>query len=66
MNNLCECPVCKGTGKYKLPHKMKVDSMEIKKEIAFKLRERGYSIRQIMVALGYKSPLSIQLFLKKN
>lgn len=62
----CECPICKGTGKYDLPKKMQVDSAEIKKRLAVELRAKGYSIRQIMTALGYKSPISIQLMLKTD
>jgi len=58
------CPVCQGTGKFELPAKMKIDSGGIKKKLAIELRKKGYSIRQIQVCLGYKSPRSIQLLLK--
>lgn len=64
-NHLDICPVCKGSGKYELPSKMQIDSMEIKKKLAKELQKKGYSIRQIQVALGYKSPRSIQIFLKR-
>lgn len=58
------CPICNGTGKFELPAKMQLDSMELKKHLAIELHKKGYSIRQIQVALGYKSPRSIQIFLK--
>jgi hypothetical protein len=57
------CPICNGTGKFELPSKMQIDSMELKKHLAIELHKKGYSIRQIQVALGYKSPRSIQVFL---
>ena len=60
-----ECPICHGSGEFELPAQIKIDSVEIKRRIAIELREKGYSIRQIQVSLGYKSPLSVQLFLKK-
>ena len=59
-----ECPICKGTGDFELPAKMQIDSMELKKHLAIDLHKKGYSIRQIQAALGYKSPRSIQIFLK--
>ncbi len=61
----CVCPICNGSGKFQLPRKIQIDSAEIKKQMAIKLREKGYSIRQIQVALGYKSPRSISIILKK-
>lgn len=36
-----------------------VDVSEIRKELTLKLREKGYSIRQIQRALEYKSPRSV-------
>lgn len=60
------CPICKGTGKIEIPARLPVDGYEIKKRIARELHEKGYSVRQIMRALGYKSPRSIQLMLKEE
>jgi hypothetical protein len=59
-----DCPICKGTGTFELPAKMQLDSMELKKHLAIELHKKGYSVRQIQKALGYKSPRSIQIFLK--
>lgn len=53
------CPICNGTGKFKLPFKMKIDNYEIKKQIALELHKRGYSMRQIQKALNYKNVRSI-------
>lgn len=46
------------------PIRTDIDQLEIKKAIAIGLREKGYSYRQIMKALGYKSVRSISLLLK--
>jgi hypothetical protein len=59
------CPICKGTGKFEMPNKIKIDTVEIKRHLAVQLRKKGYSLRQIQKALGYKSVLSIQYLLKK-
>ena len=63
--NKSKCPICNGTGEYELPlpARMKVDKTEIKKRIAIELHAKGYSIRQIMRALDYKSPRSIQVLI---
>lgn len=61
---LCDCPVCKGSGKFKLPYGMEIDSLEIKTRLTKELRKKGYSIRQIQIALGYKSPRSISKILE--
>jgi hypothetical protein len=46
------------------PNHKEVDMIEVKKEMAVKLHAKGYSYRQIMKALGYKSTRSISLLLK--
>lgn len=46
------------------PFKLQIDSVEIKKEIALKLRAKGYSLRQIQNVLGYKSVRSVHLLVK--
>lgn len=53
------CPICHGTGNIKRPHGMQKD-MELKRNHAKSLRDSGYSIREICVLMGYKSPRSIQ------
>lgn len=64
MRTIC-CPVCKGTGKLEDRSLLnKAKEIERKKNAAIKLREIGYSIREIQRMLGYKSPRSIHLFLK--
>lgn len=42
------------------------DKTQERREMALTLREAGYSIRQIMRALGYKSPRSVVLALRKQ
>jgi acetoacetate decarboxylase len=60
------CPVCNGTGIYCLPQKMSIDVLEIKRKILLDLRSKGYSIRQIQRALGYKSPHSVHLIIEQH
>lgn len=59
------CPICNGSGKVDFPYKLQIDKVEINAQIAKRLREKGYSIRQIMHALNYKSTRSITELLKK-
>jgi len=42
------------------PYWEKAKEVESKKRLAVSLRKKGYSIRQIMVKMKYKSPQSIQ------
>lgn len=59
-----DCPICKGTGELDDPVKVNVDLVEVKREMAHKLRGKGFSFRQIQRALGYKSVRSITNLLK--
>lgn len=59
------CPVCGGTGKFVLPKKLEVDAVEIKEKLAAGLLEKGYSYRQVQIALGYKSVRSISYIKEK-
>lgn len=62
--NECECPICEGTGLVTDPRKLEIDTTEVKRGMAKKLRNFGYSFRQIQNALGYKSVRSVQHLLK--
>jgi hypothetical protein len=64
-NKQYPCPICNGIGKLEFPAHMAVDEIAVKKEMALKLHEKGFSLRQIQKALGYKSVRSIHLMLKK-
>lgn len=46
------------------PYKQTIDELEVKRSIARGLREKGYSLRQIQKALGYKSVRSVHLIVK--
>lgn len=59
-----KCICCNGTGTMDEPNHKEVDMIEVKKEMAVKLHSKGYSYRQIMKALGYKSVRSISYLLK--
>jgi len=61
-----DCPICKGTGKIEDPHRMQLDSMEVKRTIAIDLQKKGYSLRQIQSALGYKSVRSVHYLIHKD
>jgi hypothetical protein len=58
------CPLCNGSGEIKLPsHRQKL--MAEKKNAAKALRSKGYSIREIMTIMKYKSPRSVVTLLNK-
>lgn len=60
-----KCPICKGHGEI-LPAKKTSEARQRRRsDIANKLRAEGYSIREIMALMGYKSTTSVQLLLKK-
>lgn len=59
------CPVCNGTGKFVLPKKIDIDTVEIKEKLVLGLLEKGYSYRQVQIALGYKSVRSISFIVEK-
>jgi hypothetical protein len=57
----CICPLCEGVGK--IEYTPKPDKVDLKKA-AKRLRGEGYTIRQIMVILGFKHPGSVSHILK--
>jgi predicted TIM-barrel fold metal-dependent hydrolase len=48
------------------PKKLQANVVEVKREMAKKLRDKGFSFRQIQKALGYKSVRSIPHLLKNS
>lgn len=65
MEKYNKCPICKGRGKIPMSHKA-IKERSINKGIMAKLlRKEGYSIRQIMRFLEYKSTLSVTRLLKE-
>jgi hypothetical protein len=59
-----KCPCCNGTGDIGEPKKKEIQVVEVKREMALKLREQGFSLRQIQKVLGYKNVRSIVYLLK--
>lgn len=57
MKETKSCPICKGTGKI-TTIKAENYTLENRKR-AKKLHKEGYSYREIMTMMGYKSPRSI-------
>jgi len=57
----CKCPLCNGTGKINVAVKPLASD---NKKAASRLREKGYTIREIAKALGYKHPGSISHLLR--
>ena len=62
---LITCPMCNGCGKIHSPA-FKNAIMDEKRAMAKQLHEQGYSYREIMAAMGYKSVGSVQNLLKNN
>lgn len=54
-----KCPMCKGCGEINPPH-LKQKIIKEKVKAAKSLKNSGYSIREIMRIMNYKSPRSIQ------
>ena len=60
-SNKIKCPICLGWGFIEKPYHS--DEREMKRICAVSLHDKGYSFRQIMRILGYKSQGSVQLLL---
>jgi hypothetical protein len=60
-----KCPTCKGKGELEKPKSTIPARQRRRSDIANKLRSEGYTIREIMALMGYKSTTSVQLLLKK-
>lgn len=62
------CPLCIGSGRFhlNLPITLEIDQQKIREQIAMELKAKGYGLRQIQRALGYKSPRSISAIFKKR
>jgi len=56
--------MCGGSGKIKQPH-FKQKIMKEKERMAKKMRKQGYSIREIMVTMNYKSTRSVTMLLER-
>ena len=57
-----KCPMCDGCGQIDGPH-LKQKKMNVKTATAKKMKKQGYSIREIMRAMNYKSPRSVDKLL---
>lgn len=62
-NNI-DCPVCKGSGKVESPRPKKEMDAMVKR--AKSLKKAGFSFREIMKLLGYKSTRSVAYLLEKE
>ena len=60
-----KCPVCKGSGEVPPPSEKIKERQRRRAEVANKLRDKGYSIREIAALMGYKSPNSVFILLEK-
>lgn len=54
-----KCPMCEGCGEINPPH-LKQKILKEKIKTAKSLKDSGYSIREIMRIMNYKSPRSVQ------
>ena len=59
-----DCPICNGKGEIEEPSNNQ-KNMVLKIKTAKCLKELGYSIREIMKMMDYKSPRSITKLLEK-
>lgn len=61
-----KCPVCKGSGSLPKARQTIESRQRRRSDIANKLRGEGYTIREIMSLMGYKSPNSVAILLEKT
>lgn len=61
-----KCPVCKGKGELEKPKSTIKARQRRRSDIANKLRSEGYTIREIMALMGYRSPNSVAILLNKE
>lgn len=65
MRNPIKCPICKGSGRLPKSYDHRKLKVIDKKVMAKLLRKEGYSIREIMRFLEYKSPRSVHRLVTK-
>jgi hypothetical protein len=58
-----ECPMCEGHGTIDGPAKTVEARARRKSEIAKTLKKEGYTVREIMALMGYKSTNSVSVLL---
>lgn len=58
--------MCNGRGKIPKAKRTVPARIRRRADIAVKLRGEGYTIREIMALMGYKSPQSVTLLLKEK
>jgi len=61
-----KCPVCKGVGEVSPPSDKIKERQRRRSDVANKLRNEGYSIREIAALMGYKSPNSVFILIDKK
>lgn len=60
-----KCPICLGKGEVQKPSKNVEARKRRQSDVANTLRAEGYTIREIMALMNYKSPNSIAILLNK-
>lgn len=58
------CPVCQGTGLIEKP--LSAEDSEVKRRMVRVLVNEGFSYRQVMKFLGWKSPRSVSVALGRD
>lgn len=59
-----DCPICKGSGEVLAPKP--VESIDKKIKAAKELKKAGFSFREIMKLMNYKSTRSVSYLLEKK
>lgn len=61
-----KCPICDGSGKLQMPERKPFTKTEVDlSAIAKRLRQEGYSFREITSIMGFKHPGSISYILNQ-
>ena len=58
------CPICNGYGQIDEPRGLPRSVTEMRKEMAHKLKDKGFSFREIMRFFNFKSTKSVSDLLK--
>ena len=61
-----KCPICKGDGEVEGPLAAVAARQRRQSDIAKKLKAEGYTVREIMALMGYKSTNSVSVLINRK
>lgn len=61
-----KCPICKGHGEVDGPANAVAARQRRQSDVAKKLKSEGYTVREIMALMGYKSTNSVSVLINRK